>query len=123
MPIGKLHSTKYVNISLNLTIYSIFKFTHISSSSSVEFGDYISIENTINSLSSIKIFPNERTTELDYRIAEMHKLHRGQLPEEAEINYLENARKLPLYGVFTFRTIVIYLYSLSIYTHQINFSI
>lgn len=49
---------------------------------------------------------DERTKEIEYRIAELHKLHKGQLSDDAEYNYLENARKLPLYGVFPFNTIV-----------------
>lgn len=49
---------------------------------------------------------DEGTKEIEYRIAELHKMHKGQLPEDAEFNYLEHARKLPLYGIYTFRTIV-----------------
>lgn len=49
---------------------------------------------------------DEGTKEIEYRIAELHKLHKGQLPEDAEFNYLEHARKLPLFGIYTFRTIV-----------------
>lgn len=71
----------------------------------VEFGDFISFEKTIGHLSSIKLI-DERTKEIEYRIAELHKLHKGQLPDDAEYNYIEHARKLPLYGLFTYRTIV-----------------
>ena len=30
---------------------------------------------------------------------ELHRTHRGQTPAEAEMNYLENAKKLAMYGV------------------------
>jgi len=37
--------------------------------------------------------------ELLEKIAELHKTHRGQTPAEAEMHYLENAKKLAMYGV------------------------
>lgn len=40
-----------------------------------------------------------QTEELLDKIAELHKTHRGQTPAEAEMNYLENAKKLAQYGV------------------------
>lgn len=41
----------------------------------------------------------EQTVEMERRIGELHKLHRGQLPADAEYNYLEHAKKLYMYGV------------------------
>lgn len=42
---------------------------------------------------------NEQNEEIERRISELHKLHRGQLPADAEYNYLEHAKKLYMYGV------------------------
>ncbi|TNN07650.1 Band 4-like protein, partial [Schistosoma japonicum] len=40
-----------------------------------------------------------QTSEMLLRIVELHKLHRGKTPEEADRLFLNNARKLALYGV------------------------
>nr|CAH8868828.1 unnamed protein product [Trichobilharzia regenti] len=40
-----------------------------------------------------------QTPEMLARIVELHKLHRGKTPEEADRIFLNNARKLALYGV------------------------
>jgi hypothetical protein len=37
--------------------------------------------------------------EIDRRITELHKLHRGQSPAEAEYNFLEHAKRLEMYGI------------------------
>ncbi|XP_029140171.1 band 4.1-like protein 1, partial [Protobothrops mucrosquamatus] len=42
--------------------------------------------------------PNQ-TRELEERIMELHKTYRGMTPGEAEIHFLENAKKLSMYGV------------------------
>ncbi|XP_048000877.1 protein 4.1 homolog isoform X2 [Leguminivora glycinivorella] len=42
--------------------------------------------------------PSVRTEELDDHIKELYMKHKGQTPAEAELCYLENAKKLPLYG-------------------------
>lgn len=34
------------------------------------------------------------------KIVELHKTHKGQTPEEAELHFLDNAKKLSLYGVY-----------------------
>lgn len=49
-------------------------------------------------LSSLRLLA-EQTEEAERRISELHKLHRGQLPADAEYNYLEHAKKLYMYGV------------------------
>ncbi|KPJ09471.1 Protein 4.1-like [Papilio machaon] len=43
--------------------------------------------------------PAACTPELEEKVVELHKTHRGQTPAEAELNYLENAKKLAMYGV------------------------
>ena len=37
--------------------------------------------------------------EMDRRISELHKLHKAQSPGEAEINFLEHAKRLEMYGI------------------------
>ena len=32
-------------------------------------------------------------------MAELHKLHKGQSPAEAEMNFLEHAKRLEMYGI------------------------
>uniref|UniRef100_A0A2C9JYE1 FERM domain-containing protein n=2 Tax=Biomphalaria glabrata TaxID=6526 RepID=A0A2C9JYE1_BIOGL len=44
-------------------------------------------------------FAPTQTPELLDKIAELHKLHKGQTPDEAEKNFLDNAKKLAMYGV------------------------
>merc|ERR1719422_2138954 len=39
------------------------------------------------------------TEELDRKVAELHKLHKGQSPAEAELNFLEHAKRLEMYGI------------------------
>lgn len=56
-------------------------------------------------LSSLQLL-NEQNEEAERRISELHKLHRGQLPADAEYNYLEHAKKLYMYGVDLHRAIV-----------------
>ena len=42
---------------------------------------------------------NLENEELDRRILELHKLHKGQSPGEAEMNFLEHAKRLEMYGI------------------------
>lgn len=42
------------------------------------------------------LLPDE---EMDRRISELHKLHKGQSPGEAEMNFLEHAKRLEMYGI------------------------
>ncbi|XP_073962285.1 protein 4.1 homolog isoform X1 [Choristoneura fumiferana] len=39
-----------------------------------------------------------RDHDLDAQVEDLYRKHKGQTPAEAELNYLENAKKLPLYG-------------------------
>lgn len=63
-----------------------------------ELGDYNPLEHLNGYLSSLRLLA-EQTEEAERRISELHKLHRGQLPADAEYNYLEHAKKLYMYGV------------------------
>ncbi|KAI5699737.1 hypothetical protein M8J75_007812 [Diaphorina citri] len=65
-----------------------------------ELGDYDQEEHKGNPdyLREFKFAPNQ-TPELEQRVMELHKTHKGQTPAEAEINYLDNAKKLSMYGV------------------------
>jgi len=49
-------------------------------------------------LSVLPLIPGQ-TEDLERKICELHKLHRGQTPADAEINFLEHARRLEMYGV------------------------
>ncbi len=53
-------------------------------------------KSSTSSSSSSVIPPSE---ELDRRVTELHKLHRGQNPAEAEFNFLEHAKRLEMYGI------------------------
>uniref|UniRef100_A0A182NK51 protein-tyrosine-phosphatase n=1 Tax=Anopheles dirus TaxID=7168 RepID=A0A182NK51_9DIPT len=63
-----------------------------------ELGDYNPLEHTSGYLSELQLLP-EQSEEAEHRISELHKLHRGQLPADAEYNYLEHAKRLELYGI------------------------
>lgn len=63
-----------------------------------ELGDYNPLEHTPGYLSELQLLP-EQTEEAEHRISELHKLHRGQLPADAEYNYLDHAKRLELYGI------------------------
>ncbi|XP_069099796.1 band 4.1-like protein 1 isoform X8 [Pleurodeles waltl] len=63
-----------------------------------ELGDYDPEEHTSNYISELRFAPNQ-TKELEDRIMELHRTYRGMTPGEAEIHFLENAKKLSMYGV------------------------
>ncbi|XP_055977994.1 band 4.1-like protein 1 isoform X9 [Sorex fumeus] len=63
-----------------------------------ELGDYDAEEHVANYVSELRFAPNQ-TRELEERIMELHKTYRGMTPGEAEIHFLENAKKLSMYGV------------------------
>ncbi|XP_032054099.1 band 4.1-like protein 1 isoform X2 [Aythya fuligula] len=63
-----------------------------------EMGDYDAEEHVGNYVSELRFAPNQ-TRELEERIMELHKTYRGMTPGEAEIHFLENAKKLSMYGV------------------------
>ncbi|XP_034831989.1 tyrosine-protein phosphatase non-receptor type 4 [Maniola hyperantus] len=63
-----------------------------------EIGDYNATEHQPNYLSELSLIPKQ-TAEDERRIRELHKLHRGQSPADAEANFLEHAKRLDCYGV------------------------
>ncbi|XP_078411224.1 band 4.1-like protein 1 isoform X4 [Cetorhinus maximus] len=63
-----------------------------------ELGDYDPEEYGPDYVSEIRFAPNQ-TKELEERVVELHKTYRGMTPGEAEMNFLENAKKLSMYGV------------------------
>uniref|UniRef100_A0A914W524 Moesin/ezrin/radixin homolog 1 n=1 Tax=Plectus sambesii TaxID=2011161 RepID=A0A914W524_9BILA len=63
-----------------------------------EFGDYCPQEHGETYLDGYQFIPNQ-TTSLLKKIQELHKLHRGQSPAEAEFNFLDHAKRLEMYGV------------------------
>ncbi|XP_018413181.1 PREDICTED: band 4.1-like protein 1 isoform X3 [Nanorana parkeri] len=63
-----------------------------------ELGDYDPEEHSENYVSELRFSPNQ-TRELEERVMELHKTYRGMTPAEAEIHFLENAKKLSMYGV------------------------
>ncbi|CAG9793124.1 unnamed protein product [Diatraea saccharalis] len=65
-----------------------------------ELGDYEDTEVGAGLCKQLKLVPPSACTpELEEKVVELHKTHRGQTPAEAELNYLENAKKLAMYGV------------------------
>ncbi|XP_067302770.1 band 4.1-like protein 1 isoform X8 [Pseudorasbora parva] len=63
-----------------------------------ELGDYDPEEHGPDYISEFRFAPNQ-TRELEERVVELHRTYRGMSPAEAEINFLENAKKLSMYGV------------------------
>nr|XP_045013440.1 band 4.1-like protein 1 isoform X5 [Jaculus jaculus] len=63
-----------------------------------ELGDYDAEEHVGHYVGELRFAPNQ-TRELEERIMELHKTYRGMTPGEAEIHFLENAKKLSMYGV------------------------
>lgn len=63
-----------------------------------ELGDFNPIEHQHGYLNSMQLL-TEQNDETERRISELHKLHRGQLPADAEYNYLEQAKRLDFYGI------------------------
>lgn len=63
-----------------------------------ELGDYNPLEHTHGYLSDMQLL-QEQNEDTEHRISELHKLHRGQLPADAEYNYLEHAKRLDMYGI------------------------
>ncbi|XP_062871037.1 band 4.1-like protein 1 [Trichomycterus rosablanca] len=63
-----------------------------------ELGDYDPDEHGLDYVSEFRFAPSQ-TRELEERVMELHRTYRGMSPAEAEINFLENAKKLSMYGV------------------------
>ncbi|XP_061779954.1 band 4.1-like protein 1 isoform X6 [Nerophis lumbriciformis] len=63
-----------------------------------ELGDHDQDEHGSDYVSDLRFAPNQ-TRELEERVMELHRNYKGMTPAEAEINFLENAKKLSMYGV------------------------
>ncbi|XP_069570838.1 band 4.1-like protein 1 isoform X6 [Brachyistius frenatus] len=63
-----------------------------------ELGDYDQDDHGSDYVSDFR-FASNQTRELEERVMELHRNYKGMTPAEAEINFLENAKKLSMYGV------------------------
>ncbi|XP_017266448.1 band 4.1-like protein 3b isoform X4 [Kryptolebias marmoratus] len=63
-----------------------------------ELGDYDPEEMGSDYVSELRLAPNQ-TKELEEKVMELHKTYKGMTPAEAEMHFLENAKKLSMYGV------------------------
>ncbi|XP_078423493.1 protein 4.1-like isoform X2 [Cetorhinus maximus] len=63
-----------------------------------ELGEYDPELHGTDYLSEFKLAPNQ-TKELEEKIIELHKTHRAMTPAQADLQFLENAKKLSMYGV------------------------
>nr|XP_051711288.1 band 4.1-like protein 2 isoform X8 [Oryctolagus cuniculus] len=63
-----------------------------------ELGDHDPEEHGNIDLSEFQFAPTQ-TKELEEKVAELHKTHRGLSPAQADSQFLENAKRLSMYGV------------------------
>ncbi|XP_073790110.1 band 4.1-like protein 2 isoform X38 [Danio rerio] len=63
-----------------------------------ELGDQDPDEHRLDYISDFQFAPNQ-TKELEEKVMELHKSHRGMTPAQADAQFLENAKKLSMYGV------------------------
>nr|XP_011712426.1 band 4.1-like protein 2 isoform X6 [Macaca nemestrina] len=63
-----------------------------------ELGDFDPEEHGSIDLSEFQFAPTQ-TKELEEKVAELHKTHRGLSPAQADSQFLENAKRLSMYGV------------------------
>ncbi|XP_040922187.1 band 4.1-like protein 3a isoform X4 [Toxotes jaculatrix] len=63
-----------------------------------ELGDYDPDECGSDYVSELCFAPNQ-TKEMEEKITELHRSYRGMTPAEAEMHFLENVKKLSMYGV------------------------
>lgn len=61
-------------------------------------GDYNPEEHGPNYLSNMQLIIGQ-TDDIEKKISELHKLHKGQLPADAEFNFLDHAKRIDMYGV------------------------
>nr|XP_046229103.1 band 4.1-like protein 2 isoform X2 [Scatophagus argus] len=64
-----------------------------------EFGDYEPDQPRPLDYISQRTFAPNQNKEMEEKILELHKSHRGMTPAQADIQFLENAKKLSMYGV------------------------
>ena len=48
--------------------------------------------------SQFRFIPNQ-TSEFEAKVESLHRLHQGQTPADSELNYLEEAKHLAMYGI------------------------
>uniref|UniRef100_A0A2I3SFN6 Band 4.1-like protein 4A n=1 Tax=Pan troglodytes TaxID=9598 RepID=A0A2I3SFN6_PANTR len=77
-----------VNIAAQLGAYAIQS----------ELGDYDPYKHTAGYVSEYRFVPDQKE-ELEEAIERIHKTLMGQIPSEAELNYLRTAKSLEMYGV------------------------
>uniref|UniRef100_F6WEM9 Protein 4.1 n=2 Tax=Macaca mulatta TaxID=9544 RepID=F6WEM9_MACMU len=63
-----------------------------------ELGDYDPELHGVDYVSDFKLAPNQ-TKELEEKVMELHKSYRSMTPAQADLEFLENAKKLSMYGV------------------------
>ncbi|KAM9032782.1 protein 4.1 isoform X18 [Sarcophilus harrisii] len=63
-----------------------------------ELGDYDPELHGADYVSEFKLAPNQ-TKELEEKVMELHKSYRSMTPAQADLEFLENAKKLSMYGV------------------------
>ncbi|KAM9256053.1 protein 4.1 isoform 2-T2 [Cariama cristata] len=63
-----------------------------------ELGDYDPDLHSPDYISEFKLAPNQ-TKELEEKVVELHKTYRSMTPAQADLEFLENAKKLSMYGV------------------------
>ncbi|KAM7029408.1 protein 4.1 isoform 10-T18 [Acridotheres tristis] len=63
-----------------------------------ELGDYDPDLHGPDYISEFKLAPNQ-TKELEEKVVELHKTYRSVTPAQADLEFLENAKKLSMYGV------------------------
>ncbi|KAM4797284.1 protein 4.1 isoform 2-T2 [Rhinophrynus dorsalis] len=63
-----------------------------------EVGDYDEDFHGTDYVSAFELSPNQ-TKDLEEKVAELHKSYRSMTPAQADLEFLENAKKLTMYGV------------------------
>ncbi|KAM4806062.1 protein 4.1 isoform X7 [Urocitellus parryii] len=63
-----------------------------------ELGDYDPELHGVDYVSDFHLAPNQ-TKELEEKVMELHKSYRSMTPAQADLEFLENAKKLSMYGV------------------------
>ncbi|XP_060095308.1 band 4.1-like protein 2 isoform X8 [Heteronotia binoei] len=63
-----------------------------------ELGDYDTEEHNSDYIGEFQFAPNQ-TKEMEEKVIELHKSHRGLTPAQADSQFLENAKRLSMYGV------------------------
>ncbi|XP_018105025.1 protein 4.1-like isoform X10 [Xenopus laevis] len=63
-----------------------------------EVGDYEEDLHGVDYVSEFKLSPNQ-TKDLEEKVVELHKSYRSMTPAQADLEFLENAKKLTMYGI------------------------